>query len=98
MDKATNKEVSMVNLGLQRLIWSINVLLLPRMKPLSDPKGEVSHLLMLQRVNILNKTTALEGVFGLEMMRIADGKGENSPKAERAVIGFTCVCHVVLLG
>ena len=62
------------------------------------PEGEVSHLLMLQRVNILNKTTALEGVFGLEMMRIADGKGENSPKADRAVIGFTCVCHVVLLG
>lgn len=51
----------MVELGLQRLIWSINVLLLPRMKPRSDPKGEVSHLLMLQRVNILNKTTALEG-------------------------------------
>ena len=63
MDKATNKEVSMVDLGLQRLIWSINVLLMPRMKPLSDPKGEVSHLLMLQRVNILNKTTALEGFY-----------------------------------
>lgn len=63
MDKATNKEVSMDELGLDRLIWSINVLLLPRMKPLSDPKGEVSHLLMLQRVNILNKTTALEGFY-----------------------------------
>lgn len=32
------------------------------------------------------------------MKRIADGKGVNSTKAERAVIGFTCVCHVVLLG
>ena len=62
MDKATNKEVSMVDLGLQRLIWSINVLLPPRMKPLSDPKGEVSHLLMLYKVKILNKTTALEGL------------------------------------